>query len=55
MILVIGARSTIGSPLIELLWRQGEEVRALVRPSEGPIAGQFARPFPPGDEDVRYR
>jgi nucleoside-diphosphate-sugar epimerase len=55
MILVICGRSTIGSPLIDILSRQEEEVRALVRPSEGRIVGQFARSFPFRDEDVRYR
>jgi uncharacterized protein YbjT (DUF2867 family) len=34
MILVIGARSKIGSALIDLMLRQGEEARALVRDSE---------------------
>jgi uncharacterized protein YbjT (DUF2867 family) len=40
MILVIGGRSKIGSALIDLLLNQGEDVRALVRDSEGPVAGR---------------
>jgi uncharacterized protein YbjT (DUF2867 family) len=39
MILIIGGRSKIGSALIDLLLKQGEEVRALVRDPEGPLAG----------------
>jgi uncharacterized protein YbjT (DUF2867 family) len=39
MILVIGGRSKIGSALIDLLLKQGEDVRALVRDAEGPMAG----------------
>ncbi len=38
MILVIGGRSKIGSELIDLLSGQGQDVHALVRASEGPLA-----------------
>jgi uncharacterized protein YbjT (DUF2867 family) len=38
MILVIGATSKIGSELIELLSQHGQDVRALVRAAEGPMA-----------------
>jgi nucleoside-diphosphate-sugar epimerase len=54
MILVVGGRSKIGSAVIDLLLRQGEEIRALVRDSEGPIAGGAESVV--GDlADVRYR
>jgi uncharacterized protein YbjT (DUF2867 family) len=53
MILVIGGRSKIGSALIEQLSARGEQVRALVRDSEGggslpasvePVVGDLASP-----------
>ena len=38
MILVVGGRSKVGSELIDLLLRHGQDVRTLVRAAEGPMA-----------------
>jgi nucleoside-diphosphate-sugar epimerase len=55
MIVVIGARSKIGSELIQLLSQHGHDVRALLRAAEGPMAegvvsvmGDYRRSGPSG-------
>ena len=54
MILVIGGRSEIGSALIDLVLRQGGEVRALFRGPDDRPAGEFAQSSPFRDHSVRY-